>query len=305
MKHLTHLNYINVVAKIGSIRQAAEQLNITSTALNRRILALEDELGHPIFERLPQGVRLNVAGELLIQHIRASMADLSKVTSQIADLSGVRRGHVTIAGGGEIIGTFLPSLIASYRRSHDGVSFEILRRAADECLSALQDFTCDIGIVFGPVAPSDYQILATIQLDVQAMFHHSHPLASKAEIRLADCLDYPVTLPTDNSGLRDILHHAQAKRGLTLPHIISSDSYEFMSHYCLHENAITFCLPLQEGGERPLDRELATRPFVRRDRMTGLLHIVQAKGRVLPVAAAKFAEEIVQYLSHSFPDDIT
>ena len=39
--------------------------------------------------------------------------------------------------------------------------------------------------------------------------------------------------------------------------------------------------------------------------MTGLLHIVQAKGRVLPVAAAKFAEEIVQYLSHSFPDDIT
>ena len=52
----------------------------------------------------------------------------------------MRRGHVTIAGGGEIIGTFLPSLIASYRRSHDGVSFEILRRAADECLSALQDF---------------------------------------------------------------------------------------------------------------------------------------------------------------------
>ena len=43
MKLLTHLNYVNIVAKTGSIRKAAEQLNITSTALNRRILVLEEE----------------------------------------------------------------------------------------------------------------------------------------------------------------------------------------------------------------------------------------------------------------------
>ena len=47
MKHLSHLSYIDMVARAGSIRKAAEQLNITSTALNRRILALEDELGMP------------------------------------------------------------------------------------------------------------------------------------------------------------------------------------------------------------------------------------------------------------------
>ena len=40
MRHLTHLNYIDVVAKEKSIRKAAEKLSITSTALNRRIIAL-------------------------------------------------------------------------------------------------------------------------------------------------------------------------------------------------------------------------------------------------------------------------
>ena len=57
MKHLLPLTYINAVSKAGSIRRAAENLAITSTALNRRILAMEDELGVPIFERLARGVR--------------------------------------------------------------------------------------------------------------------------------------------------------------------------------------------------------------------------------------------------------
>ena len=44
MRHLTHLRYIDVVAREKSIRKASEKLNITSPALNRRILALEEEV---------------------------------------------------------------------------------------------------------------------------------------------------------------------------------------------------------------------------------------------------------------------
>ena len=66
MRHLRLLSYINEVARTGSIRRAAEQLNLTPSALNRRIQDVEAELGTAIFERLPRGVRLNAAGELLI-----------------------------------------------------------------------------------------------------------------------------------------------------------------------------------------------------------------------------------------------
>ena len=44
MRHLLPLQYIDAVARTGSIRRAAETLNLTSTALNRRILAMEEEL---------------------------------------------------------------------------------------------------------------------------------------------------------------------------------------------------------------------------------------------------------------------
>jgi len=101
MRFMTSLKFIDVVAREGSIRKAADKLAITSTALNRRILQIEDEIGQPLFERLPGGVRLNTAGEIFVQHIRSQFADLARVQSQIADLSGIRRGHVQIASGAD------------------------------------------------------------------------------------------------------------------------------------------------------------------------------------------------------------
>ena len=140
MRHLTHLRYIDVVAREKSIRKASEKLNITSTALNRRILALEEEVGTPLFARLPSGVRLNTAGELFIQHIRSQMTDLSRVLSQISDLSGVRRGHVIVGGGPEVLSSFLPGQIAKYRQDFQAVQFDVLRQTPEQSLTALMNF---------------------------------------------------------------------------------------------------------------------------------------------------------------------
>jgi len=97
MKHLELLKSVEHVARLGSIRAAAEALAITSTALNRQIIGLEDEMGQPLFERLPRGVRLNTAGEMFLMYARQQISDFERLKVQLADLSGVRRGHVTIA----------------------------------------------------------------------------------------------------------------------------------------------------------------------------------------------------------------
>ena len=48
MRFMTSLRFIDVVAREGSIRKAADKLAITSTALNRRILQIEEEIGQPL-----------------------------------------------------------------------------------------------------------------------------------------------------------------------------------------------------------------------------------------------------------------
>src|SRR5258706_5006238 len=72
-------SYVDAVARCGSIRRAAEALHIASSALNRRVLDMEEELGTTLFERLPRGVRLTAAGAL----IPGSLSRKLPVTSHV------------------------------------------------------------------------------------------------------------------------------------------------------------------------------------------------------------------------------
>ena len=302
MRHLTHLRYIDVVARERSIRKASEKLNITSTALNRRILALEDEVGTPLFERLPSGVRLNTAGELFIQHIRSQMTDLSRVLSQISDLSGVRRGHVTISGGPELLASFLPKQIAQYRQEFEAVQFDVVRHTPAESLAALINFESDMAFVFDSVLPSDVHIVASVSQPLYALVQDSHPLAANSMLKLQDCLAWPVVSPQTDSGLKTMLEVGRLRTAANLQTVIHTDETEFVLDYVRREQAVGFAIPLSFEGSTQSLSGLKAIAIDERDVPPGIVHLVQRKGRVLSVAAAKFMDQMVQTLNQRYPD---
>ena len=302
MRHLTHLRYIDIVAREKSIRKASEKLNITSTALNRRILALEEEVGTPLFERLPSGVRLNTAGELFIQHVRSQMTDLSRVLSQISDLSGVRRGHVTVSGGPEILSSFLPRQIAIYRQDFQAVQFDVLRQTPEQSLAALMNFETDIAFIFDSVLPSDLDIVASVSQPLYALVHNGHPLVKKERLKLQDCLAWPIISPLSDGGLKTMLEVGKLRTASNLQTVIKTDEPNFISDYIHNEDAIGFAIPLSfRTNTQPL-AGLISIPIDERDVPPGIVHLVQKKGRVLSVAAAKFMDQMVQALNKRFPE---
>ena len=302
MRHLTHLRYIDVVAREKSIRKASEKLNITSTALNRRILALEEEVGTPLFERLPSGVRLNTAGELFIQHIRSQMTDLSRVLSQISDLSGVRRGHVIISGGPEILSSFLPGQIAKYRQDFQAVQFDVLRQTPEQSLTALMNFETDMAFIFDSVLPSDLDIVASVSQPLFALVHADHPLAEQQILKLQDCLAWPIISPLSEGGLKTMLEVGRLRTAANLQTVIKTDEPNFISDYIRNENAIGFGIPLSFEENTQIVTGLKSIAIDERDVPPGIVHLVQRKGRVLSVAAAKFIDRIVQALNKRFPE---
>ncbi len=62
--HSSFLRYLDEVARQGSIRKAANVLNVSSTSVNRKILVIEDQLGVKLFERSPAGVVLMACGKI-------------------------------------------------------------------------------------------------------------------------------------------------------------------------------------------------------------------------------------------------
>lgn len=299
MRHLEPLRYIETVSKAGSIRKAAETLAITSTALNRRILALEEEFGVPIFERLPRGVRLSTAGELLVDHIRRQTADMEKLKTQIDDLSGVRRGHVSIACSQALLPYFFPEQIAAYREQHPAVTFGVHLRDRAAAEQALVDHDADIALVFEPVRLSDVQVLASVPQKVYAVMGKGHPLAHHDVLRLSDCAQYPVGFPLAPYGVRNLIDIALLRSSLSLNVAIESDSFEFLRRYPAKEHLLTFQIPIGLPSLEGQD-DICARPLDSRDMPEGVLFLCQLKGRTLPVAVAKFAEQLKKTLSLRF-----
>ncbi|MCG8380745.1 MAG: LysR substrate-binding domain-containing protein [Gammaproteobacteria bacterium] len=295
MRYLLTLRFIDAVARVGSIRKAAETLAITSTALNRRILAIEEELGVEIFERLPTGVRLSAAGEIFLHHIRQQISDLERVKSQIDDLAGERRGHVAIACSQALLTDFLPKQIAIYRSAHPAVTFSVYLRDRVAAEKALAEMSADLALVFEPVERSEFQVLHSIQQPVCVVMKQSHPLADQSVIRVRDCLAFPLALPSAAYGVRHLLDMAARRRLLKFQPAIESDNFEFLRSAVAAEDALTFQIPI--GLPANLEAlGLIMRPLAEQDVPPGVLEVGQLRGRILPVAASRFAEQVLRAL---------
>jgi DNA-binding transcriptional LysR family regulator len=300
MRALVNLEYVDAIARSGSIRRAAESLSITPSALNRRLIAIEDELEVQIFERLPRGVRLNAAGEILIQHIRAQMSDFERVRSQIADLSGVRRGHVSIACSQALLPFFLPEQIERYRADSPAVQFQVLPRDRTAAEAALSDFSADLALVFEPVSMSDFQAIIIVRQNIRAVMAQTHPLARKDVLRLRDCLHYPLALPTKPYGVRSIFDRAMARSDQAVAPAMESDSFEFLRMATSRSDLITLQIDVGLAVTDEPIGGLVSRPIASKDLASGLLHLGHLRGRVLSVAAAKFATQLAQVLSERY-----
>ena len=294
MRHLRTFELIEAVVRAGSMRKAAEDMNITPSALNRRVRNFEAEFGAEVFERLAGGVRLNPAGELLLQHLRATRSDLARVQSQVADLSGERRGHVSIACSQALLPYFIPSEIARYRAQHPGVTFSVAVRDRNQAEQELASYASDIALVFEPIHLLDFEILHMEPQPVCAVVAHDHPLAAKAEIRLWECLEHPHVAPSAQYGVRFLLDQATKRGARRLNPIVETESFELIRHYVLHERAVGFQIPIGLRGAG--DGAVLYRPISRRDLPPGNLILGQRRGRTLPVASARFMIQLATSL---------
>lgn len=295
MKHLKTFDLIEAVVRAGSIRKAAEDANLTASALNRRIQAFEQEFGWPIFERLPRGMRLNPAGELLMQHIQSQRIDLAKLHSQVADLSGERRGHVSIACSQALLPYFLPEQIAIYRRAHPGVTFTVNVRDRAQAERDLASFSSDLALVFEPVHMVEFEVIHSLAQPVHAIFRRDDPMAKASTVRLRNCLRRKLVLPSAAYGVRHLLEVAARRRGQTLSPAVETESFELIRHYIAHEHAVGFQIPI--GLNLVNDERITHRPLSDKDVPAGKLLLGQMKGRVLPVASAKFTQQLLAALA--------
>lgn len=291
MNHSRHLRYIDEIARAGSIRRAADRLHVTSSALNRRLLDMEAELGVQLFERLPRGVRLTAAGEIVVGHIRRTLSDLERARSLIDDLRGLRRGTIRIAAIEALAHRMLPQSIAAFLRGHPLVTFKVQILGREEVVEAVLGYEADIGILFNPVALPAFQTLFEREQVLHAIVAHDHPLAGRDQLRIQDCLEYPLALADATLGGRLLLNEFLEQRGMRVSPVLEANSFEMMREFAKLAGGVCFQIGIGVTSGRAENGLIAIpvveRGFPRRNLVVGML-----RDRVLPVASAMFCEDL-------------
>ncbi len=288
--------YLDTVARAGSIRKAAEQLHVAATALNRKIRETEDSLGTPLFERLPRGVRLTAAGEVLVAAVRRSMADVKAAVSHIEHLRGVVRGTVRL-GCAESVGTdLIPASIAHYQQAHPSVQFQMVSGVTANLVASLLQDTVDLILVHDPLPSDQLKVLASMRQPLCAMVRPGHPLACLPALRLTDCQKYPVALGNQSFGSRQLIDAIVARSSIDLKVVLEGSTVQTLKEFSRQTDAVSF--QYQIGTRRAVQRgELVAIPLVDRSLAQTRLVLAVRTGRTLPIASQSFATLLEQTLA--------
>lgn len=182
------LRVVQEVARRGSLTAAAGRLGYTQSAVSRQVALMEQVAGRPLFERHARGVRLTDAGEIVVRHASAVLAELEATRQRLDDLTARPRGRLRIGAFSTALSALVPRAIAAFS-AHEPRAEVVLREDLSPSLIArAADSRLDLAIVTpSPEMPAGLDITTLLEDPLLIAMSRDHPLAGKRSVT-ADAL---------------------------------------------------------------------------------------------------------------------
>lgn len=291
MLHSTLLHQIDAVAQHGSIRRAAEVLNVSASSINRRILALEEELGSPIFHRRARGMQLTAAGEVVVAHIRQTLRDSDRMMSRIEEMRGLRGARVLVSAIQGLVEGVLARTLIDFRARYPAVQISVRARTVSEVERDLQLGEADLGIAYAMVGESGFEASSVVPVRLGAVVSPDHPVADRSDIRLAEIAEFPIAIADESLTIHGLISEAFARAGLNVTPSYMTNSAGLLKFLARNSNAMTF-LSRVDVVEDVRAGRLRYVPLLGQELRNHELRLGHRRGGALNPAASILEEEL-------------
>lgn len=297
--HDSAIVYFDAVRSAASIRGAARRLNVASSAVNRQILNLETELGTRLFDRLPGGLRLTAAGEILAEHVTTVLQDAERTRSALDALAGLRTGHIEIATLEGLCQDIVPSAIKMLGLQGSRITVGVDVMPTADIPDAVASGNAHLGLAFEVRPRADLQKLASVRLPLGAVVLAKSPMARQTALTLRDCSDHQLILPRANFANREQLISTLSESDVRGRMLVDAGSITLMKQLVLNGVGIAFMTRIGIEDELKAGRLVHIPLFAGRKPIVSELGLYARRGPARPIAVEAFAKILTELMSAS------
>lgn len=183
---LQELRYLSALAKTNHFGRAAALCGVSQPNLSMAIRKLEDQLGYPLFERLPRGVRPTAQGALLLPQAEKVVASIGA----IEDMASAQKSPLNtqvILGASHCLAPYLfPKLLPLLGLVARDTLVEFSEANESDLQTKLQAGHIDVVISTQPTSSGDMLSLHLFDEPYVAVLPSAHALVAKPLISAAD-----------------------------------------------------------------------------------------------------------------------
>lgn len=248
---IRNLRYFEAVARHSHVTRAAEELDIAQPALSKQISQLEKELQVALFDRIGRNVRLTEAGEALLPHARAILAQVEAARAEMAERVGLQRGRVAL-GTPPTVGTqLLPQTLAQFNQYYPGIEFRLYEAGVQTLLELLEAGLSDMAIVTLPVIDTPLTVEELFSEELVVVVARAHQLATRNTIDLADLRTESWVLSPKNYELRETTLYACQRAGFIPRVVLDGGEMDMLLHLVAAGVGITLVprLAVEDGSD--------------------------------------------------------
>lgn len=185
---LRQLRYFVAVAEHLSFSRAAQHLHLAQQSLSQQIGALERGLGVRLFDRDTRGTRLTDAGHVFLPEARAVLARADTALAVVQRAGRGEIGRLNLAFLASTANYTLPPVVRALRERFPDLELTVHNGQIDELVAGLRDGRFDAAFTRPPLV-TDLATRTLATEPVCAVLPVGHPLATRAELHLADLAD--------------------------------------------------------------------------------------------------------------------
>jgi DNA-binding transcriptional LysR family regulator len=211
------LECLVAIVEQGSLTKAAAALHMSQPALSHQIAAIERELGTPVVERLPRGIRPTAAGLAAVAEARVALAAADRAVMAGRRVAAGTGGRIRIACAETMTAWVLVPVLRSWRRRFPDVELDLKEyTSADRMLDVLVEGGADIVVGPRPTMTDEHtEVLGREEVVIVASVEHR--FSRMTAVPLAELAGEPLVHYNPDNGNAMWVDRFAARRGVVLP----------------------------------------------------------------------------------------